>query len=194
MFYFPFTFEFVPLVQEFSLKHINPNAETKTLFSNQLGEIKTQVDRELKFYGLPSLFSAHVFRRPAGCVQDIHKDVYPLNDGRTIFKNTAYNIPVYGCADSFMEWVDGDYEEVFETLHLSENRVNFRFVPKWRDGPHVIERVELTGPHFFSVNNYHRAVAGNQERVVTSLRFNGDLTIEDYYRKLGNITQEKLYE
>jgi hypothetical protein len=37
-------------------------------------------------------------------------------------------------------------------------------------------------------------VAGNQERVVTSLRFNGDLTIEDYYRKLGNITQEKLYE
>lgn len=184
MYYFPHTFEFIPLVQQFSLKHVSPNAETKTMFGEQLKDISEQVNKELLFYDLPPLFSVHVFRRPAYCVQDIHKDVYPLKDGRVILKKTAYNIPVYGCVDCFMEWVGGEHEEVFETLSLSENRTVYRYVPKWKNGFDIIERMKFTGPHFFKVDNYHRALAGPQERVVTSLRFNGDLTLEDYYSRL----------
>ena len=184
MYHFPFSFEFVPVVQKFAYQHISPNAETKTLFGEQLREIASDVNKELKFYKLPTLFSAHVFRRPAFCVQDIHKDVYFLNNGKTIFKNTAYNLPVYGCTGCYMEWVDGEYEEVFETLNLSENRTVHRFIPKWKNGPRVVERMEFTQPHFFKVNNYHRAIAGDQERVVVSLRFNENLSIEKYYEKL----------
>jgi len=187
MYYFPFTFEFVPAVQKFAYQHVSPNAETKTLFGEQLKEIAGEVNKELLFYKLPSLFSAHVFRRPAHCVQDIHKDVYFLNDGRKIFKKVAFNLPVYGCTDCFMEWVDGKYEEVFETLTLSENRTIYRYIPKWEDGPHVVERMEFSQPHFFKVNNYHRAIAGNEERVVVSLRFNGDLSIEEYYSRLHRL-------
>lgn len=184
MYYFPYTFEFIPLVQQFSLKHVSPNAETKTLFSDQIQEIAEEVNKELLFYDLPTLFSVHVFRRPAHCVQDIHKDIYLLNTGKKLLKKVAYNLPVYGCVDCYMEWVDGEHEEVFETLSLSENRTVFRYVPKWKNGFDVIERMKFTGPHFFKVDNYHRAIAGPEERVVTSLRFNGNLTLEDYYGKL----------
>ena len=184
MYYFPFKFEFIPTVQKFAYQHISPNAETKTLIGNQIKEIAGEVNKELSFYNLPPLFAAHVFRRPAHCVQDIHKDVYFLKNGKEVFKKVAYNIPVYGCTDCYMEWVDGKYEEIFETLSLSENRTIYRYVPKWEDGPHVIERVEFNQPYFFKVNNYHRAIAGPQERVVVSLRFTEDLDIEDYYKKV----------
>lgn len=184
MYHFPFEFEFVPLIQKFALKHITADAQTKTLFKKDLGEIIEPVNKELTFYKLPGLFSLHVFKRPAYTVQDIHKDVYVFDTKTQIFKKTAYNIPVYGCVDSYMEWVDGKYIETFKILKLSQNRTTYVYFPKWIDGPHIVERLKFEKSYFFNVEGYHRAIAGPEERVVASLRFGGDLTIQDYYRLL----------
>ena len=183
MYHFPFSFEFVPVVQKFAYRHIT-EIPTAVLFGAQLDEISEQVNRELKFYNLPTLFSAHVFRKPAHCTQDIHKDVYFLNDGRKVIKEVAYNVPVYGCDNTFMEWFDGKYVEKFEKVNLCDNRTVFRFYPEWEDGPHLAERMAFAGPHFFKINEYHRAITGSEERVVMSLRFNDDLKIEHYYKQL----------
>jgi len=186
MYHFPFSFDFIPTVQQFAYKHIT-EIPTVVLFGAQLDEISEQVNKELEYYKLPTLFSAHIFRKPPHTTQDIHKDVYFLNDGRKVIKEVAYNLPVYGCENTSMEWFEGKCIEKFETLKLSGNRTVFRYHPEWEDGPHLAERMEFKGAHFFKINKYHRAITGNEERVVVSLRFNGNLKIEDYYNKVNNL-------
>lgn len=190
MFYFPFTFDFVPLVQEFALKHSNPDVEARPLYSPDIDEISPDINDELRFYGLSNIFVIHIFTRPAHNVQDIHKDVYPQHDGRTVDRRAAYNIPVKGCSNSFMEWVGGEVDEVLQVNAYKDALHGFADVPKWKDsfqwkdGFRVIDRLELTKPHFVKINAYHRVIAGNKERVAASIRFSADLSITDLYSRL----------
>ena len=191
MFYFPFTFQFVPLVEEFALKHSSPDVEAKPLYSPDIDEISPDINNELRFYELPSIFVIHIFTRPAHNVQGIHKDVYPLHDGRTIYRRSAYNIPVRGCSGSVMEWVDGEVGEVLQVNAYKDKIHGFADVPRWKDGFRVVDKLELKEPNFVKINAYHRVSAGNEERIVASLRFTKDLSVTDFYSRLRHKIRRK---
>ena len=83
-----------------------------------------------------------------------------------------------------MEWVDGEMDEVIQVNAYKDRLDGFADVPKWKNKFHVVDRLELTKPHFVKINAYHRVKAGKEDRVAASIRFTIDLSVSDLYNRL----------
>lgn len=187
--YFEHNFNFVPHLQHWAKQIIEKDKahfHSRAYWDDELKDIRSVVDEELRSLGLPLLMSVHIFGRPPHNVQEIHLDNYKLRDGRLLKKQVAYNIPIVGAdSDCFFEWYDGAYNGevlVAKTNHLGEQTP--MWVRKWIDEPALVERVVQDRCYFLNISLPHRAISGSEYRAVASLRFQGNMTVDDYREKL----------
>jgi len=188
MYYFSFNFEFVPAVQAFCKKKLEsikaaptPQRQANVLFASDLpSDVCATINNELSYYKLPQLFALHLFTRPPFFTQNWHKDLYSMKDGRVFGKSTAYNIPIEGCVDCFMEWAEG---EVIEIKRPDPGYGHTH--PEWVKGPFIVDRLCFERPHFVKVDSFHRASTGPKERTIASLRFQENLSFEDYFSSIS---------
>ena len=190
--YFPFTFNFVPLMKEWVLSGeyeypalSNPFPSNK--WTENVKKIVAIANEELRIYGLPDIISLNVFRKPCNDIQKIHVDYMPLPEG-VVKVNAAYNIPVINNEMCIMKWYGGEYElrqQLFvQKIPGHQSKKGVANVVEWKNDPYVIDQLMFNDPHFVRVNIPHNAEnMGSQERLLISIRFEREVSMEEAHTK-----------
>lgn len=204
MLYFSYTFDFVPELVKWVNRFISDEKVFDTLRfkvesdekvikgtsfvpKQQRIDLDDLINPELRKLNIPPLQYLHVFIWPPfsggfykGHFRDIHLDLYPH---LKIQKQAAYNVPIVGFNDDcFFEWYTGKVktEKILQQGQQDRNNVTF----EWEDGPHLLDEIVQTKPYFVAINKPHRIRTGKDTRVMASLRFEEEMSVNDYYQKL----------
>lgn len=193
--YFPFCFDFEPLIAEYVMSYMQkvktPTA-TVAFHKNLPTELVQKVNSELAFYNLPLLANINAWKKHPGEVQVMHLDVYPWDfyqnkSANFIPNKSAFNIPVCNTRDSRMVWYEGNYE-VKETKILTPSGTKaVYFDVVWKDDFDESDSLELLTSHFVRTDKPHRVFANPTDtRIIGSLRLQGNPSIETVYNILKN--------
>lgn len=188
--FFPFTFEFEPLISKYILdymrKIVTPTA-TVAFYKHLPESLVQAVNKELSFYNLPLLANINAWKKHPGEVQVMHLDVCPWefyqNKNANFTPNrAAFNIPICGTQNSRMVWYDGEHD-IEETKILTPSGTKaVYFGVKWREEFVESGSLELLTSHFVRTDKPHRVFANPTDtRIVGSLRLQGNLPIETIY-------------
>ena len=191
--YFPFCFDFEPLIAEYVMNYMQkvttPTA-TVAFHKNLPTELVQKVNSELAFYNLPLLANINAWKKHPGEVQVMHVDVCPWefyqNKNANFTPNkVAFNIPVCNTQNSYMIWYDGDHhiEEIKITTPSGTKAVYFGV--QWHGEYVESGSLELLTSHFVRTDKPHRVFANQTNtRIVASLRLQHNPSIQTIYDTL----------
>lgn len=165
----------VPLVQEYVNSVTSHKTSTETLIPAIPSTIRARLDKILYSEGLPKVHRIHIFVRSASSAQDLHIDY----DGTTNdIIHCALNIPIRGCTDSVMTWLEGPHTAEKKTAML-KGRTITAMVPMF-SGDVTTHNTCLDQPTMVRVDTPHFVKANTIEtRVMASVRFEGNPTWEE---------------
>lgn len=177
MLYFPYYFNFIPLLREWIKEHVDPLQQSFALSESDIRNIKKIVDDETRAKGMPPLEHVHLFNRPEHSSLEIHLDAYP--DAKD--KKVTYNIPVTGInSTTVFQWFTGDYKKnmVFFENAAGKKVPYYKLV--WESEPKLADTILFDRPYFLNIEHPHRVITGPEKRLTIGLRFKGQHDINHF--------------
>lgn len=154
-------------------------------------ELRDKVNSEMAEYGLPEILNFLTFKRKNFFVDDetpdvstmrgIHLDYYRAVDGPS---KASIIIPLSGCEDTFMYYIDGEYDTEVALTHVG----NYYSEIRWLTTPRILDRVSIIDqPVLANIGVPHTANSKTDGtyRCTLTLKFIDNLSYEEVYEKLN---------
>lgn len=138
-------------------------------------QLVQQLDLELEQKKLGPASNFLCFKRRNSSLQDrVHVD----STRNLELIHASIVVPVEGCRNSYMYWVDGQYRLVEKWLdHADTPYADI----EWQTEPRLLDKVEInSGPMLARVDLPHSATSnGNTYRTILSIRLKGNPSFEE---------------
>jgi hypothetical protein len=158
------------------VKEVPITAELVELFKQEMAE-----------YGLPGAWNFLSFKRKNFVSENAsgtHVD-YSKHFNSPVY--TSLVIPVEGCENTHMYWMDGDYQlnQVATSTNSKEQNVAYGKI-QWNESPTVVDRVEINDSPMLAKASIPHSVTSRTDgsyRTILSVRFIGNPTFEEVLEK-----------
>jgi hypothetical protein len=189
--YFSFPLKTEPLIKEYVREQFK-DYNTNDIYAHRIDipkDILGEINSELKIYNI-KVVTGMAFKRK-NCVTTSHDRChidYSSFHKRKI--KSSLVIPIDGCDDTYMYWYDGAYsaDVVMPTPDFPYMYPYMKLT--WDTPGTLIEQVEIaSGPVLCRVDKPHSATSRNDGtyRLVMTLRFEEDLSIEEIFARRNSI-------
>ena len=193
MLYHPFPLKCFNVLKEETLSQMS-QSNTDQIYIKPIimpNDIMNMFDREMSEYGLSGSWNFLCFKRKnfINETNNVHID-YSFEYESYVYSSIV--IPVEGCEDTHMYWMDGTYE-VTRTIQASGPRY---LKLNWKSTPTLLDRVEIANePILTRVDVPHSATSrkDGSYRTTLSVRLLGNPYFDDIINKrfLGSVQQTK---
>ena len=151
------------------IKLLPVSEETLNMFNNEMTE-----------YGLSAASNFLCFKRKYFFREtaQVHIDTDSANE--TVHSSIV--LPIEGCKDTYMYWIDGKYDVVSKITPVGTSYV----VLKWKSIPKFVDRVEISNvPTLTKVSVPHDATShrDGSYRTVLTIRLLGNPTFDEILQK-----------
>lgn len=138
-------------------------------------DVERKINLELKEYGLPEATTFVCFKRKMFLEQNQVAHVDYSNEYGII--NCALIVPVEGCSDTNMYWMDGDFTTQKRIISASSYLGII-----WQKSPTVIDSVEIDSVPYLTRVSIPHSVTSRRDgsyRTIVSIRFKGNPSFDE---------------
>lgn len=190
MLYHNFPIVAVDRLKLFALECVGDVAEGRDVIVRKVRlpeDILNDINQQMVGYGLPLIgkkaviFKRSSFTKPLADVRTLHIDFSGVYGD---VYHASIVIPVSGCENTYMYWVDGKYETAARDIPTRPDLPSLNSTHQslvWKDTPRVIAECEIVVPTLCRVDVPHDAYNGTNEqsRITITLRFEGNPSFDD---------------
>ena len=185
--YHPFPLKCFDRLKEETLKYMNQfNTEEIyiKLITNFPSDIVNSFNQEMAEYGLPGVLNFLCFKRKDFLIKSLNVHVDYSSDSTEHSKiYSSIILPIEGCVDTCMYWLDGEYQSERKMVYDSSFRVfSSHLSIKWKKPPTSVRQVEINHePVIARVDIPHSATSriDGSYRTVLTIRLEGNPTFDE---------------
>jgi hypothetical protein len=150
-------------------------------------ELIESFKQEMIDYGLPGAWNFLSFKRKNFLSESMNSTHVDYSRHFSSPVHTSLVIPVEGCKDTHMYWMDGNYQlnQVATSTNSKEQNVAYGKI-QWNESPTVVDKVEINDSPMLAKASIPHSVTSRTDgsyRTILSVRFIGNPTFEEVLEK-----------